>query len=140
MDLPQPEDLTSLVLRTDFSDDVAWDALRAAIDELDEYRFATFVSDPAFAGVTVRELVDIDAAAGDDTKVFYLFLADAECMTDAEHRLLAVDLSTEPGRTFRLPPRWFVNVSANLSIANMDFAEYADLIDESGTYRGLDGG
>lgn len=97
------------------------------------YWFATWISDQAYRDATVDELVEADAAADDDSKVFYLFLADAFCMADAEHRLLAVDLNREPGRTFRVPPRWFADVSANLSIANMDFAEFADAVDESGT-------
>lgn len=136
--LPQPDDLTSLVLRTDFSDDTAWRALKAAIESQEEYPSATYVSDPRYAGVTVQALVDADAAASDDDKVTYLFLADATTMTDDERPLLAVDLYDEPGRTFRLPPRCYAEVSANLSIANMDFAEFADAADESGTFRGFD--
>jgi hypothetical protein len=137
--LPQPDDLTSLVLRTDFSDDTAWDLLQAAIDSASADRHATYVSDPTYAGVAVQALVDTDAAASDDDKLTYLFLADAATMTDAEHPLLAVDLYTQPGRTFRLPPRWYADVSANLTIANMDFAEFADATDESGMFRGFDG-
>jgi hypothetical protein len=137
--LPQPDDLTSLVLRTDFSDDTAWDVLQAAIDSFSADRHATYVSDPTYAGVTVQALVDADGAASDDDKLTYLFLADATTMTDDEYPLLAVDLSTEPGRTFRLPPRWYADVSANLTIANMDFAEFADATDGSGTFRGFDG-
>jgi hypothetical protein len=60
-------------------------------------------------------------------------------MLDSEHPLLAVDLYDEPGRTFRVPPRWYADVSANLSIANMDFHEFADATDESSTYRGFNG-
>lgn len=135
--LPQPYDLTSLVLRIDFSDDSAWEALQAAIDGFSWRGAATYVSDPAFAGATVQTLVEADTAAEDDEKVTYLFLADAATMTDDEHPLLAVDLYTEPGRTFRLPPRWFADVSTNLSIANMDFDEFADVTDESGAFRGF---
>jgi hypothetical protein len=54
-----------------------------------------------YAGVTVQALVDADAAAHDDDKLTYLFLADATTMTDDDHPLLAVDLYDEPGRTFR---------------------------------------
>jgi hypothetical protein len=89
--------------------------------------------------VTIQELIDADAAAADDDKLTYLFIADATTMDDAERSLLAVDLYEEPGRTFRLPPRWYADVSANLSIANMDFNEFADAADEYGTYRGFDG-
>ena len=59
----------------------------------------------------------------------------AQRTTDDERRLLAVDPCTDPGRTFRLPVRWYADVSANLCIANMDFDEFADATDESGTYR-----
>jgi hypothetical protein len=136
--LPPPDDLTSLVLRTDFSDDAAWDALKAAIDCRDTHRSATYVSDRTYDRVTVQALVDIDAAASDDDKLTYVFLADTNAMTDEEHPLLAVDLYTEPSRTFRLPARWYADVSANLTIANADFADFADATNESGTFRGFD--
>lgn len=97
------------------------------------------MSDPAYANVDVQSLVDVDASADDDGKVSYLFLADATTMTNAEHPLLAVDLADEPGRRFRVPPRWYADISANLTIANMDFHEFADAADASGTYRGFDG-
>jgi hypothetical protein len=138
--LPQPDDLASLVLRTDFSDDAAWDRVKAAIDSCTSGRDATYVSDPAYANVTVQALVDMDAVASDDEKLTYLFLADATTMADNEHLLLAVDLYDEPGRTFRVPPRWYADVSRNLTIANVDFDEFADVTDEFGTYRGMKGG
>ncbi|AKJ10549.1 hypothetical protein ABB07_11135 [Streptomyces incarnatus] len=127
----------SLVLRTDFSDDAAWEAVCAETDAAEEFSTAVFVGDPRFAGVSVQALVEEDAAADDDEKVFHVFLADAFTMADAEHRLLAVDLADEPGRTFRVPPAWFSDISVNLGIANMDFAEFADSVDGSGTYRGF---
>lgn len=52
--LPPPNDLTSLVLRTDFSDDAAWHAIRAAFDDSGDYRWATCVDDPVWAGVTIE--------------------------------------------------------------------------------------
>ncbi|MBQ0896222.1 hypothetical protein KBX37_24530 [Micromonospora sp. U56] len=39
-------------------------------------------------------------------------------------------------RTFLVPPRWYAEVSANMSIANMGFADAAD---ESGTFCGFEG-
>ncbi len=33
MSLPQPDDLTSLVLRTDFTDDAGWETLRSGLGE-----------------------------------------------------------------------------------------------------------
>ncbi|MET8360179.1 hypothetical protein [Micromonospora sp. NPDC005171] len=80
-----------------------------------------------------------DNATSHEDKLTYLFLADALTMTDVECPLLALDLADEPGRTFRVPPQWFADVSANLTIANMDFSEFANAVDGSGTYRGFDG-
>jgi hypothetical protein len=89
--------------------------------------------------VSVQAPVHVDAAARDGKKLTYLFLAGAATMTDDEQPLLAVDLSLEPGRTFRVPPRWYADVSDNLAIANMGFAEFADAADGLGTYRGFAG-
>ena len=136
--LPSPNDLTSLVLRTDFSDDAAWDELRAVMRSEGAHLSATFASDPAYADATVQALVEADAAAGDDDKLTYVFLADPATMADDERLLLAVDLDEEPGRTFRVPPRAFTDVSANLAIANLGFADFADATDESGTFRGFE--
>jgi hypothetical protein len=136
MPLPRPRDLTSLVLRTDFADDAAWDALCAAFDE----DHATFVSDPRFADVSIPALMHEDNAADEDEQLTCLFLADATALADPEHRLLALDLYDEPGRTFRVPPAWFPDISANLSIANVDFEDFADCVDATGTFRGFGDG
>jgi hypothetical protein len=139
--LPEPGDMMSLVLRTDFGDGAAWDAVRADIDRhAGEYPDAHYVDDPAYAGVTVEALVEADAAAPDRSRVTYLFLADAAALADPEHALLAVDLYTEPGRTMRVLPRCFSDVSANLALGNMDFAEFADSADGAGTFRGFEDG
>ncbi|SRR5688500_3479615 len=136
--LPSPDDLTSLVLRTDFSDDASWDEFRAVLRSEGAHRSATYVSDPAYAGVTIQALVDADAAASEDDKLTYVFLADAVTLSSDERLLLAVDLAEEPGRSFRVQPGAFTDVSANLAIANMDFADFADATDDAGTFRGFD--
>ncbi|MFE9627343.1 DUF6924 domain-containing protein [Streptomyces sp. NPDC006527] len=137
MALPQPDDLTSLVLRTDFADDAAWDALCAVFDE----DHATFVSDPRYADVSIPALIHEDNAAGEAEQLVHLFLADAAALADPRHHLLALDLYDEPGRTFRVPPEWFAEISANLCIANLDFEDFADCVDATGTFRGFpDGG
>ncbi|MEV0976671.1 hypothetical protein [Streptomyces sp. NPDC049915] len=137
MALPQPDDLATLVLRTDFTDDTAWDALCTALDSADG---ASRVSDPRFSGASVQALLDEELAAEEDERICEVFLADATTLTDPELPLLAVDLYDEPGRTFRVPVRWYPELAANLSIANLDFADYADAADPSGTFRGFGGG
>jgi hypothetical protein len=46
-------------------------------------------------------------------------------------------LYTEPGRTFRVIPGEIWGVENNLSLANMDFAEFADSTDRDGLFRGF---
>ncbi|WP_411576260.1 DUF6924 domain-containing protein [Streptomyces mutabilis] len=133
--LPAPKDLTSTV-RTDFGDDAAWVSVQATIDAADGSPHATYVSDPRFTDVSIQALTDEETATEDDDDLTYVFLADTATMTDPSSPLLAVDLYDEPGRTFRVPARWYPEVSANLSIANMDFADFADAVDGSGTFRG----
>ena len=65
-------------------------------------------------------------------------VADAQTMRD--QTVLFVDLN-EPngqvGRTFRSIPSEVEAIVANLSLANMDFAEFADNIDPDGIFRGF---
>lgn len=138
MSLPLPHVGTSLVLRTDFSDDLAWEGLKAAISAEDEHGEATFVSDPAYDGATVQALVDADVAAADDAKVFHVFVADLVAMTGGEHALLVVDLFSAPYERVRVAPSGFAEVSANLYIANLDVADFADESDPEWIYRGAD--
>lgn len=117
MSLPQPRVDTSLVLRTDFTDDQAWEALKAAISAENEHDEASFVSDPAYDGATVRALIETDVAAADDEKVCHVFVADAVAMTGGEHALLVVDLFSPPYEAVRVAPSGFAEVSANLESA-----------------------
>lgn len=58
-------------------------------------------------------------------------------LTDPEQPVLVVDLSNDPGRNFRVIPAEIWGVENNLSIANMDFEEFADSADPDGTFRGF---
>ncbi|MFB7512409.1 DUF6924 domain-containing protein [Streptomyces sp. NPDC056144] len=137
MPLPRPDLMTSLILRTDFDDEGAWDSLRAAVDAAGEYPRATYVSDRRFAGAEVPAVLAEEAAADADDRIGDVFLADTTTMSDPERPLLAVDLSYKPGRTFRVPARWFPDVAAHLSVAQLTFADYAEAVDGSGTFRGF---
>jgi hypothetical protein len=46
-------------------------------------------------------------------------------------------LYEEPGRTFRVIPSEMWSVENNLSVANMDFYEFADNVDLDGVFRGF---
>ena len=65
-------------------------------------------------------------------------VADAQTMRD--HTVLFVDfneLNGQARRTFRSIPSEVETIVANLSVANMDFAEFADNTNPDGIFRGL---
>jgi hypothetical protein len=65
------------------------------------------------------------------------FLVDATTVGSPEHPLLVVDLSDEDASPpFRCLPREIKSIETNLSLANMDFFEFADSADADGVYRG----
>jgi hypothetical protein len=133
-DLPDTED--SLVLRTDFSDEAAWSRIREGIEApVDEFRgYVLFVSDPAFEGLSVSQLTRLGQRGPYRS---YMFIVDRLALTDPEHPILVLDLVDEPGRTFRVVLREMWDVENNLSIANMDFSDFADSTDPDGVFRGF---
>jgi hypothetical protein len=133
---PIPQTTDAPVLRTDFSDQGAWNDVCAEIRQpVDGFlAYVEFIDDPQYAGVTVDELPGIISG---DSGHGYIFVADQVTMSVPDHPLLVVDLVTEPGRTFRAIPSMVQSIENNLSIANMDFAEFADNVDESGVFRGF---
>jgi hypothetical protein len=50
---------------------------------------------------------------------------------------LVVDLYSDRGRKFRAVPSQVNGIQSNLSIANMDWEEFADNVDEDGIFRGF---
>ena len=135
---PIPETENALVLRTDFSDQAAWEAIRTAIQEpVGEYRaYVEFLDDPEYRDLTTDQLLELLPEGHNHT---FLIVADRMATSHPDHPLLIVDLIDDPGRTFRAIPSQIQSIENNLSIANMDFDEFADAVDESGVFRGFPG-
>lgn len=57
-------------------------------------------------------------------------------ISNSDHPLLVVDLFGQRGRTFRTLPVELASIDNNLSVANMGFEAFADLVDETGVFRG----
>src|SRR5690348_14973320 len=118
-----PESDKSLLLRTDFTDDAAWIALCEAAQAPGEDGFEArldCISDPAFSGLTVDQLLALNRNGGGRS---FAFLADRLSLTSSERPILVVDLHHEPGRTFRVVPNEMWSVENNLSLANMDYEQ-----------------
>ena len=133
---PIPETENALVLRTDFSGDAAWESICAAIREPvgDFQAYVDFVSDPAYDGITTEQLLSLIPQGSTHT---FIFIVDRVALSHPDRPILVVDLYTEPGRTFRVIPREMWGIENNLSIANMDFVDFAENTDHEGIFRGF---
>jgi hypothetical protein len=126
----------ALVVRTDFSDESVWAQIQKEMEApVARFRASlSFLSDPAFEGLTAGELTSLRRRGPYRT---YLFAVDQETVSNPEHPILVVDLVDEPGRAFRVRPRETQSVENNLSICNMDLAEFAESVDVDGVFRGF---
>lgn len=152
-----PESELALFVRTDSSDAAAWEAVCREIQEPpeeDREAFAAFaainaafgqemgplqanvtlVDDPAFEGLTAEDLL---ARLPDGATHAVLFVVDGETAASPEHRVLVVDAGIEPGRTLRTLPAHVQAINDNLSIANMDWEDFAGAADDDGVFRGF---
>jgi len=129
-----PDAEQALVVRTDFSDQATWEAVQRDITQLiDGFQaYVHFVDDREFSGLSVPELVK---AAGHDRS--YVMVVDRTTIESADHPVLVIDLFDEPGRTFRALPSSVQAIENNLSIANMDFEEFARAVGKDGIFRGF---
>ena len=128
----------ALVLRTDFSDDNAWLSICAAIQEpVEEFQaYVDCVSDPSFDSMNAETLLTLIPK---NSKHKFIFVVDRITFSHPDRPILVMDILTEPGRTFRVIPSEMWGVENNLSLANMDFAEFADSADPDGIFRGFPG-
>lgn len=137
--LPEAPDLGALLVRTDYSDDRAWQAAvsaATAVYEGDDFERTGAnlrpVESPALANLTPGELVSLQRGG----YLSVLAVADAQTMRDQTLQFVNLnELDAEVGRTFRSVPSEVEPIVANLSLANMDFAEFADKADPDGVFR-----
>jgi hypothetical protein len=153
--LPQSD--KTLMIRTDFSNDAAWENIHSAATRPGpEFEEATglltdvheaagepldsieanlhIINDRDYLGATVEQLLEtLDKAAHQ----ILLIVVDQTAISDPDHPVLIVDLLEEGGRTFRTLPSRVFEVECNLSIGNMDWEEFANAVDDNGVYRGF---
>ncbi|HEX3789796.1 MAG TPA: hypothetical protein VHW44_18155 [Pseudonocardiaceae bacterium] len=114
---PLPESDKPLLLRTDFTDDAAWQALREALGSAE----VTFLDGAGYREVTAYQLMELVPA---DSPHPVLLVADDATFAGDDRTLLVIDLVDEPGQTFRAMPDAIHTVVGNLFIANMSFADF----------------
>jgi len=139
--LPLAPDLGLLLVRTDYSDDGAWQAALSAataVYAMDDFERIgarlRSVESAGLSNLTPEELV----ALAREGFIGQIAVADARTMRD--QTVLFVDfneLRGQVGRTFRSIPSEVEPIVANLSLSNMDFDEFADNTDADGIFRGF---
>ncbi|MFL6109405.1 MAG: DUF6924 domain-containing protein [Marmoricola sp.] len=143
------------LIRTDFSSDDAWQHVVEEVSKEsdivgdgDGYTpNVEPISDTGFASVTPEALVGAWPRAHHG----HVILADERSMrearSDGDLTVLFIDLSANDedeaefgwvfGRSFRCVAPEVAGIEANLSIANMDFTDFADSADDDGVFRGF---
>lgn len=129
-------DLSLLFVRTDYSDNLAWQAALSAataVYDMDDFeRMGALlrpVESPALSNLTPEELI----ALAREGYLSQIAVADPQTMRD--QTVLFVDfneLNGQVGRTFRsIPPE------VEPIVANLDFAEFADNTNPDGIFCGF---
>jgi hypothetical protein len=132
--LPTPDDLHSLLIRTDFADDHAWAAVRRELTtQAGMFRAnLQFVEDRRYEKLTINGLL----ALSDGSDQTFTFLADREAMVRPDHPVLVVNLFEDRrGQTFRVVPPAIWAVQNNLVIGNMDWEDFTQSLDADGIFR-----
>jgi hypothetical protein len=130
------------VVRADFTDDAAWNQIREWVAESTEEGFGAdvdFVED--------RVLTDLDEAAiaaayppsyPHGYRHPVLFVVDRVAVSTPDHPVLVVNLNSGVvARPFRTLPRQVQSIQNNLSLANMDYVEFATSVGADGVFRGF---
>ncbi len=130
-----PETEATLAVRTCFSNEPAWNGLRAAIQNPDAEFSANvqFINNREYEGLTAKALLPLVSSHSNACAL----IVDEVALSNPEYPILAVDLQEEPGRTFRVIASALWEVENNLSTANMGFSEFLEAAGADGIFRGL---
>lgn len=135
-----PKTPNPAVLLTDFRDDRQWSSIRNEIVRPSEEGFVAhveFVADRAFEDIDPEQLLQLIPEGYGHT---FIMVVDRVTLSSPEHPVLVIDLSDEPGRSFRSIPGQIQGIENNLSIFNMSFDEFANAADDDGVFRGFEQG
>ena len=137
--LKLPASDSSLLVRTDFTDDESWEraSYEASVENEDGFRaYIHPVNDPALDGAAWQ--IVRTAALATNHGAAVLFIADHETLMSPDHPILVVDLVADRGAPlFRCIPSELWSVDNNLNIANMDWEEFASAAGADGVFRGF---
>jgi hypothetical protein len=135
-----PETANAPVLRTDFSDQNAWERICAEIRKpVGIFRFLAnvdFIDEVEFADLTTEQVLERLPHNYNHT---FIMVVDQTAIAQPDHPLLVIDLFEKPARDFRAIPSMIQSIENNLSIANMDFEDFTSTVGTDGIFRGFPG-
>jgi hypothetical protein len=136
-----------LLVRTDFADDSRWESLRRAVEQPTVEGFLAgveMVDDAAYAGLDADALRDLLPTP--HRGPYFFFVADDLALDASDHPILTVPvpypepefatLNAVPRAEFRVIASELWSVENNLSLANMDWRDFADAAVD-GAFRGF---
>jgi hypothetical protein len=135
MTLPLPRTQCTPLVRTGFADPAAWQAVRTVVETPNEDEFLAhvdYIDDPAYRDRPPERILELTP---DGHPI--VIVADEAALGSPEMPLLVIDLRAERGRTVRVIAERLWSIENNLSLANMDFAEFAGATGEDGIFRGF---
>jgi hypothetical protein len=137
-----PETWSVPVVRADFGDDAVWERVKVQIAEPTDEGFGAdveFVEDRALSGLT-----ETAVACGYPRNYPHqyrhpvLFVVDAVAVSAPEHPILVINLNAwVDAEPFRTLPNQVQSIQNNLSLANMDYVEFARSAGADGVFRGF---
>ena len=143
------------VIRTDFSDVGKWEHIREQIGapqkdgDNEFFAYVKYVDDKKYRDQAPKDLV---LSLPDTCMHMFCFVVDLESIQNQDHPILVVGFYPSDGESFDRPPRntplsdiatfqalpsQIQGIENNLSIANMDYEEFADSVDSDGVFRGF---
>jgi hypothetical protein len=127
------------VIRTDFSDDAEWRAVKQEIAQPSVEGFIAYVEyidDRAFRDINAEHLLGLIPPNMADFGHPLVIVADGTTFSSTEHSLLVIDLDEFRGRSFRALPSQIQAIENNLSTFNVSFEDFAADADSDGIFRG----
>lgn len=129
-----------LVVRTDFSDESAWESVKKQVlkpsAEDGFMAYVDFLEDRRHESKSRDEVLGLIEKGNDGYSCGYIVIADAETMRHAEHPLLVVDVDPDGVGEFRCVPGEMYAVENNLDTGNMGFEDFVRVLDADGIFRG----
>ncbi|MGD1950869.1 MAG: hypothetical protein ACFB14_14645 [Leptolyngbyaceae cyanobacterium] len=143
------------VVRTDFSNDDIWMRICNLISapqiegEMQFFAYVDYVNDDSHRE---QQPVDLVRSLPDTYPDMVCFAVDRDCIENPEHPILVIGFYPSDNEsferlphetpaadiaTFRAVPSQIQGIQNNLSLANMDFEDFADSVDKDGVFRGF---